>query len=248
MLCRSADYVTPVIDISALTVITNAPFAYLLMTFFGITPVTVATLVAIETVSIALPTYLLRPRSLVNNPNAPLRNRYLLQSTQVQASNALLALGVYVVVVFSTLRTGHLTQFLVSHFDLPTLNEAHTETVFTLVGKFLVAGVATRDFLLNPSIGATPPSGDATPVQTFDPATATLPQTFKHNFWFFSRRTRTLIQQTLILSLFLFTNTVQRSLSLDGTDFVGAAGYASLFILANVICAAWYVWVGDANA
>lgn len=218
------------------------------MTYYQITPLTASALVANEVLSIAIPTYLLRPVSAVHNPNAPLRNRYLLNSFQVQLSNNLLAIGVYVVVMFCALKTSQLNLFLITHFDLPTLEDAHRETPFMLIAKVAIAAYATRAFLLDPSIGAQPASGDATPIEAFDPATATLPQTVKHNFWFFSRRTRTLIQQTAILSVFLSANTVQRCLSLRGADSLGAAGYAGVWVLANVICAAWWVWVGDAEA
>lgn len=231
-----------------MTALTNVPFAYLITTYYTITPATAAMLIVNEIAAIAIPTYLLRPRSAVNNYKVPVRNRYLLQSSQVQISNTLLAIGVYVVVLYSVITTGKLNEFLVSHFNIPTLEIVHAETPVVMGAKLLLAGYATRSFLLNPSIGAASASGNVTPVEPFDPATADLPQTVKHNFWSFSRRTRTLIKQTVVASVFILANTTQRTLSLEGTDTIGAVGFSGVWVLAVVICGGWYVWVGDAES
>ncbi|KAF2267797.1 hypothetical protein CC78DRAFT_530572 [Lojkania enalia] len=237
------------IDITALTVITNTPFAYLLLTYYDVSLNTIAAQVVIEIISIALPTYLLRPRSAVHNPNAPLRDRFLLNSFQVQWTTALLAITSYVVVFYVGQKSQWLNTFLVTHFTtIPTLEPSHNETAISLVLKTFAAGIAAREFLLNPSIGARTASGSTTPVEQFDPATATLPATLKHNFWFFSGRTKILIRQTTVLTAFLFANTVQRVLTINGTDFAGAAGYAAWWIAATLITAGWWTWVGDIDS
>ncbi|CAI6333807.1 unnamed protein product [Periconia digitata] len=238
------------IDISALTAITNLPYAYLLMTYFNISITAAAATALSEIVAIALPTYLLRPRSAINNHNAPVPNRYLLNSFQVNISNFLLAIGVYVAVLYSALKTGQLNTFLVSYGDVKTVELAYEQAAnpWTLLAHLLIAGAATKTFILNPSIGAAPAPGDVAPVEQFDPASANLSQTLKHNFWFFSQRTRTLIKQTSIASAFLMVNTVRKCLSLDGFSNTAAAGYAGLWVVANIICAGWWVWVGDADS
>ncbi|KAH8708572.1 hypothetical protein GQ44DRAFT_715228 [Phaeosphaeriaceae sp. PMI808] len=235
-------------DVGALTVLTNAPYAYLLTTYYNISTLTIAAHVIIEALAIATPTYLLRPRSVAHKPNAPLRNRFLLNSVQVQLSNALLAMGVYVVVLWAGLKTGYLNQFLVSHFDIPTLEPAYLETPVSVLGKILVSGFAAKEFLLNPSIAAQHHSGAATPEEQFDPATATLDQTIKANVLPFERRTRTLVQQTIILNAFVFANTAQRCMTLASTELSGAAGYAAVWVSANVVIALWYAWVGDTSS
>ncbi|KAF1843191.1 uncharacterized protein K460DRAFT_140751 [Cucurbitaria berberidis CBS 394.84] len=236
-------------DVSALTILSNAPFAYLLSTFYDISTLTIAAHVNIEVFSIAIPTYLLRRRSAAHDANAKLRNRFLLNSVQVQFSNALLAMGVYIVVLWAGLRTGFLNLFLVRFFDIPTLEFAHIETPVSIIGKIFTAGFAAKEFLLNPSFAAQPlHSGTTTPTKLFDPSTATLTQTVKKNVWSFTRRTRTLIQQTAILNAFVFANTVQRCMTLNGTEVIGAAGYASVWVLANAVIALWYGWVGDTSA
>ncbi|KAF2824628.1 hypothetical protein CC86DRAFT_353077 [Ophiobolus disseminans] len=235
-------------DVAALTVLTNAPYAYLLATYYEISSPTVAAHTIIEVLAIAFPTYLLRPRSVVHKPNAPLRNRFLLNSVQVQFSNALLAMGVYVVVLWAGLKTSSLNPFLVTYFDLPTLATAYDETPLSILGKVFIAGIAAKDFLLNPSIAAQPLSDTATPVEQFDPATATLDQTIQVNVLPVEKRKRRLVQQTIVLNIFLFVSTVQRCMTLDGAQFRGAAGYAGVWVLANTITALWYVWVGDTSS
>ncbi|KAF2727804.1 hypothetical protein EJ04DRAFT_505165 [Polyplosphaeria fusca] len=233
------------IDIMCLTAITNAPFWYLLVTYYDVSVSTVAAHANIEILAVVLPTYLLRPKSAVHSPNVALRNRFLLSSTQVQVSTSLLAMGAYVLVLFSAIKSGWLNSFLVVHFDIPTLELAHNETPISLLWKTFVAGIAAREFLFNPSIGAQASSGATTPVATFDAATATLPATVKHNFWNYSKPTRTLIQQTAFLSAFIFVNTLQRCNTLQGADVAGPAGYALVWITATAITAAWWTWVGD---
>ena len=226
--------------------VANAPYMYLLATYYEVSIATVAAFVHIELFSIAIPTFLLRPQSAIHDPNAPIRNRFLLNSFQVQTSTSLLAIGVYVVVIWSALKSGILNTFLVVHFDIRTLENAHSETPISIAWKVFMAGIAAKTFLLNPSIGAV--TGTLTPVGPFDPATASLPATLRHNVWFFSKRTRTLVRQTVVLSTFLLLNTVQRTFTLEGAELVGGFGYASVWVLATVICAGWWSWVGDTES
>lgn len=163
----------------------------------------------------------------------------------MQQSTNILAVGVYITVIWTAVKTGFLNTWLISHFDIPTLELAHNETVASIAVKVFVAGVGAKSFLLNPSIGAETASGAITPVEPFDPATADLPTTIKHNVWFFSKRTRALIRQTAILSTFIFANTIQRVLTLEDTDLPGAAGYAGLWVFATLINAGWWAWIGD---
>jgi hypothetical protein len=167
----------------------------------------------------------------VHNPNVSLRNRFLLNSSQVQLSTALLAIGTYVAVIFSATKTGFLSRVLVAHFDVATVEKAYNDNVVTLAVKTFVAGIAAKEFLFNPSIGAP----------------ATLPETFKQNFWYFSRQTRTLIKQTTFLSAFILANTVQRCSTLKGSDLVGSVSYALLWIVATAITSAWLLWVSDTS-
>ncbi|EAT77882.1 hypothetical protein HBI56_192340 [Parastagonospora nodorum] len=236
-------------DVAALTTLTNAPYAYLLATYFGISYLTVLAHVVIEVFAISVPTYLLRSRSAAHRANVPLRNRFLLNSMQVQFSNALLAVGVYIVILWAGLKTNYLNLFLINYFVIPTLESAHLETPVSLLWKILPVGVAAKEFLLNPSIAAQPLSGTATPTEVvFDPATATLDETIKANILPADKRKKTLFQQTVILNAFLFASTVQRCMTIDGTEIKGAAGYSALWVVANTVLSIWYSWVGDTSA
>ncbi|KAF1919227.1 hypothetical protein BDU57DRAFT_545934 [Ampelomyces quisqualis] len=235
-------------DVAALTVLTNAPYAYLLATYYEISTLTVAAHVNIEVFAIAIPTYFLRSRSVAHRSNAPLRNRFLLNSVQVQISNALLAIGVYIVAIWGALKLNILNSFLVTYFDIPTLESAHLETPLAIAIKVAIAGVAAKEFLLNPSIAAQPLSGTATPEAHFNPATATLTETIKANVLPADRRKRTLFQQTIILNAFVFASTFQRCMTLNGSEVYGAVGYSALWVAANTVLSLWYAWVGDTSS
>ncbi|KAG9203185.1 hypothetical protein G6514_003103 [Epicoccum nigrum] len=234
-------------DVSALAILTNAPYAYLLLTYYQVTALTVAAHMNIEVLSIAIPTYLLRSRAPAHRSNVPLRNRFLLNSVWVQSTNALLAVCVYAVTIYVAQRTGVLNSFLVTYFDIPSLEAAYLENQFTVAAKIFAAGFAAKEFLLNPSIAAQSESGPVTPVEPFDSSTADLKATLKHNFWYFDRRTKTLIKQTWFLCAFQVATTTQLCMTLSGAEFNGAAGYAGLWAMANVILASWWVWVGDTD-
>ncbi|KAH9859704.1 hypothetical protein IAQ61_011485 [Plenodomus lingam] len=236
------------LDVAALTVLTQAPYFYLLSTYYEISTVTVAAHLNIDVLSFAIPTYLLRPRSIVHKRDAPLHNRYLLNSVQVQVSSAILATGVYVVALWAGLKTGVLNAFLIRYFDVISVEYSYLETPVSAAAKVFALGFAVKEFLLNPSIAAEPPKGAESPTEKFDAAVATLPQTVKHNVWYFDRRTRTLIIQTLILNAFVFGTTVQKAMTLNGTDIYGAAGYAGLWVMANTVIALWFGWIGDTSA
>lgn len=233
---------------TALTVLTHMPFVYLITTFYDISLSTAAAHMNIEVLSIAIPTALLRKRSAAHDATKPLRNRFLLKSFQVQWSSALLASGVYVTVIYTALKSGKLTTFMSTHFEILTLTKAHEESTIKLAGKLATMAYAAKEFFLNPSIAVQPQSGAATPQEVFDASTATLPQTVKHNVWYFSKRTRTLIQQTAIANAFMFVNTVQKAMTLKNTEVLGAVGYASIWVFSNSLIALWYVWVGDSSA
>ncbi|KAF2746645.1 hypothetical protein M011DRAFT_403861 [Sporormia fimetaria CBS 119925] len=234
------------IDVSALSVLVHIPYLYLLNTYFGVSSLTVAAFCANEVVSLALPTFLLRPRAPLHNPNVPLRNRFLLDSFQVQTSTAILAISVYATVIWSAVKTGVLNKFLVTHFDVRSVEDAYTETPVSIIVKVAFAGFAARTFLLNPSIGAqTAP--ESAEVNKFDPATATLSETLQYNFWYFSKRTKTLIRRSAVISAFMFVETVARTSTLSEFDLTGAMGYAGLWVFATLCTSAWWVWVGETD-
>lgn len=236
------------IEASCVTVVANTPFAYLLLTYYAIPAQTVAILLATEVFAVAFPTFLLQRPSAAHNPRAKLRKRFLLESLQVQHSTNALSIVVFITLVYLSQTTGTLNRFLISHFGIPTVELAYQETVLSIFSKVVFAALATKEFLLNPAIAAEGASGRDTPVTEFDPATADLPSTLKHNFWFFTKQTRALIRNTLILSAITFVTTVQRTLTLDQTDVPGAAGYGAFWVAAILVNAGWLSWIGDTTA
>ena len=232
-----------VIDISALTLLANAPYTYLIVTYYGVSTLPASLSLGIQIISIALPTYLLRPFAEYHSAAAKLPNRFLLDSFQVQSSTAILAIVSYVVALYTALKFD-LTAFLVYHFDrIPSLEAAHAETAITLAAKIMVVGWAAQGFLLNSALGQ---SGAATPKKEFDPATASLQETIKHNVWFFSKRTRELSKRTAVVAGLTFVHTIWKLQTIDGTDLKGSAGYAGIWVAATAFIGLMFSWVSDA--
>lgn len=179
------------LDITWLTLLTHAPVLYLLQIFYFISPTTALTNLAVDLASVALPTKLLRPRSALHNPNAPksaVPNRNIIHSFQVTLSTTLLGTAIYSVVLYTALKAGLVT-FMVTHFDLPTVELAHSVSLPQLVIALTPVGWAVRGFLLAPSLGAQAHIGDAK-ASAFNPATATFTETLRQNVWGWSKQTR----------------------------------------------------------
>lgn len=234
------------LDITWLTLLTHAPVLYLLQIFYFISPTTALTNLAIDLASVALPTKLLRPRSALHNPNAPksaVPNRNIIHSFQVTLSTTLLGTAIYSVVLYTALKAGLVT-FMVTHFDLPTVEPAHSVSLPQLVIALAPVGWAVRGFLLAPSLGAQTHIGDAK-ASAFNPATATFTETLRQNVWGWSKQTKVLLTQTAVLATMVAANTAVQVSALEGTDVVGAVGYAGVWVLAGLLSAVMFGWVGD---
>ncbi|OCK76692.1 hypothetical protein K432DRAFT_335209 [Lepidopterella palustris CBS 459.81] len=233
------------LDITSLTLLVQAPQLYLLLTYYTIPRSALALRLAIEVASVALPTKLLRPRSVIHNPNAPsaaVPNRILINSFQVMASCTVLAAGSYALAIYAASYFG-LPTFIVQHFEVVTVANAHESTIFSLAILFIPVGWAAQMFLLTPSWGAQTKLGDAA-ASAFNPTTASLGETVKHNVWGWSKRTKALAKQTAVVLVMVYVNTVHKVSTLEGTDPIGAVGYAGIWVAANVLVAAMFEWVG----
>lgn len=234
------------LDITWLTLLTHAPVLYLLQTFYFISPTTALTNLAVDLASVALPTKLLRPRSALHNPNTPkstVPNRNIIHSFQVTLSTTLLGTAIYSVVLYTALKAGLVT-FMVTHYDLPTVEPAHSVSLLQLVIALAPVGWAVRGFLLTPSLGAQTHISDAK-ASAFNPATATFTETLRQNVWGWSKQTKVLLTQTAVLATMVAANTAVRVSALEGTDAVGAVGYAGVWVLAGLLSAVMFGWVGD---
>ncbi|KAH7135090.1 hypothetical protein B0J11DRAFT_426322 [Dendryphion nanum] len=228
----SLDYV----EVAAVTALANTPFYYLLTTYYAVSPSTVATTLVIELFAIAFPTYLLQTHSAAHDRRIKIRNRYLLESFQVQHSTNLVSIGIYTFLIWAGLTTGKLNEWIIVWFtNVPTLETAHKETVVSIAVKVFAAGLATKTFLVNASIAAETDPATPIPVEAFNPATADLGSTLRHNFWFYKKRTRSFIRNTVILCIITFVNTVQRSTTLKESSPSGAAKYGGLWVGAIVV-------------
>ncbi|KAF2092308.1 hypothetical protein K490DRAFT_30891 [Saccharata proteae CBS 121410] len=236
------------IDNVALSLLTYAPFYYLLHTFYLINLRTTLLCVLIDTLSIALPTRLLRPRHAVHNPNAPgsaIPNRNIIDDFPTTAINSLLGAAIYAVVLYVSFLT-FLPRFLVVHFDnLPSLTYAHTATLPTLITSALALGWSAREFILTPSLAAQTNLGDIT-AKPFNPETASLWETVKHNVWGYRKQTRVLIARTACLVAMQAVNTfVCGFFVLEGADLEGAVGWTGVWCAASAVVGLAFGVVGD---
>lgn len=207
------------LDITWLTLLTHAPVLYLLQIFYFISPTTSLINLAVDLASVALPTKLLRPRSALHNPNAPksaVPNRNIIHSFQVTLSTTILGTAIYSVVLYTALKAGLVT-FMVTHFDLPTVEPAHSVSLPQLVIALAPVGWAVRGFLLAPSLGAQTHISDAK-APAFNPATATFTETLRQNVWGWSKQTKVLLTQTAVLATMVAANTAVQVSALEGTD------------------------------
>ncbi|KAB2571784.1 hypothetical protein DBV05_g9559 [Lasiodiplodia theobromae] len=234
------------IDLIALSVLTHAPWYYLLYTFYAVEPTTIGICLSIDALSLAGPTRLLRARAPAHNPRAPraaVPNRAIISDAQTALATSLLGASVYGVALFASLQT-FLPAFMTVHFDaLPTLAGAHAANLPFLVASLLPVGLAAREFILVPGLAASSTSGDAK-RKAFNPETAGLREHFVHNFWWFGAGARTLIKRTATLTVLTAAHSfVHASTVLAGGDQVGAAGYSAVWVVGGLVTGLVYAWV-----
>ena len=235
-------------DFAYLSLLINFPFHYFRTSFYDISLYTSIISLTADYASIFFPSYLLRARDPIHNPDAPraaVPNRNIINDFTTMLGASIFAAGIYSIVLLISYRT-FLPSFLVIHFDgLRTVAQAHNSQIPSLVLSSIPIGYAVSDFILWHYISVQPNTGDA--VQTaFNPATATLSETFFYNVWGYSKRTRVLLSRTLTLAVLTGLNTWFRTwTSLEGAESVGAAGWAGVWTVATIIVGAVFSWVGN---
>ncbi|OJD32103.1 uncharacterized protein BKCO1_4100095 [Diplodia corticola] len=237
------------IDLVALSVLTHAPWYYLLTTFYAVEPTTALLCLAIDALSLAGPTRLLRPRSPQHNPRAPraaVPNAAILADAQTTFATALLAAAVHAVALFAALQS-FLPAFLAVRFDgLASLEAAHAATVPALLAALVPVGFAAREFVLVPALAARESSADAArkAAAAFDPATSGLREHLVHNLWWFGKGARVLVKRAAVAAALTAAHVgVHASAMLRGGDVVGALGYAGVWVGAGVTTGVVYAWV-----
>ena len=235
-------------DLTALTLLVNQPYYYLLHAFWSVELVSVAISLIFDVAVVAVPFALLRPLNRRLEPNTPrTTNQALATDWQIMVLTAVLGATVYAVTFFLSYQT-NFSVFLINHFDdLPTL-EAHDSTIPQLLQLFVVTGCSAMLFLFRPTIAA---SGKALPQprtrkpRKFNPETATLSETLAHNIKFieagWSQRTVILARRTAVLTLCTLANTFVRVYgTVEGTDILGSLGYGGLWSAATILVGVSY--------
>jgi hypothetical protein len=219
--------------------------------FYEISLTTVASTLAVNILAVALPVYLLRPRSLTHSADAPISavpDRNIIHDSSIIAINSLLGAAIYAATIFGAVNTA-LPVWLVTHFTgLPSLTAAHQAStlpaLFIMLGLFLPVGYAAREFLFTPSLGyqTQPHLGNAL-ASAFNPETADLKRTFQHNLGLDNKRKIVLAQRTSILGALTFVSTMAQVFArVDGAELLGAAGYAGPWVLSVILTAGAFYW------
>jgi hypothetical protein len=157
----------------------------------------------------------------------------------------ILAAGIYSVAL-SIAYASYLPVVLVTYFDnIPSIAAAHSSTPITLLPFTLVLGLAARSFIFTPATASSPSLADAK-AAAFNPATATLAETFERNFWNYSSRTKVVIKRTATLMFISGVNTfVQVFVTIDGVEAPGAAAYAGIWVAAALAAGLSLGFVGN---
>jgi hypothetical protein len=232
------------------------PHYFLLNTCFGVDYVATAIPIAIDIAGIAIPFALLRGlRYARGGGQQKTPNQDVAQDKGVQFTIAAFGASVYALVLYSSFTTW-LPTYLVVHFDgLRSLEKIHNSGIWLLLALFGPLGYAATQFIFVPAIGD---AGNPGPIPDkkqarqlrFDPENASLAQHFAHNLGLnadgLTPRGKVLFKRTIILAASSFVSSFTRSyVTIEGTDLLGALGWASVWSTAAALVGVAYAWVGN---
>jgi len=234
--------------VAALTIQTRLPYYYLVSTFYFVSIQTSALCLLIDVVSATLPFYLLRRRIPAHDSRAPagaVSNREILQNFDVFLRTTVLATASYAVIVYLSSATW-LTVYMSTYFnDIGTFEKAHNTLLPAWIIGFIPMGWAARTFLFAPSTGAKP-SLAGIRATAFNPETASLWQHVEHNLWGWGVGSKVFIKRTLVLSAMVgFSTWVRVSQTLEGSEFLGSAGFAAYWAFASLATGLLLRWTGN---
>ncbi|OTB08348.1 hypothetical protein M426DRAFT_7670 [Hypoxylon sp. CI-4A] len=221
-------------DITALNLLSHGPLLYLLFAFYEAPPASLLLILAIETIATYVPFRLLRPLSIAHADPYHVPNAAIVTDRPIALLTTLLAGAIYSVTLFFAYAT-YLPSYLVVYFtSLPSIESAHEATYVGLLPVTLVLGFAARAFIFTPAEASADPTKKE--VDDFDPASATLKETVRWNFWGWSLPTKVVIQRTVLLMLVSGADTfLQARFTLQGVENPGAAAWSSVWVLAAAI-------------
>jgi hypothetical protein len=173
-------------------------------------------------------------------------NEDIVTSTTIQAYTTILASLIYATTLYAAYNS-YLPVYLVTYFDsIPTIAVTHTATTITLLPLTLLLGLAAKSFIFTPAAALAPSLADAK-LKSFDPATATLSETFWYNIWGYDERTKVVITRTAALMVVCGGNTfLQTWMTIEGVEALGAVGYSAVWVIAAGITGAALGVVGAA--
>lgn len=223
---------------------------YLLGTFYNVRPATVISSLLIDTLTTYVPFRLLRPLSLAHSASSSQRsvaiaNKDIVTDYTIQSFTTILAATIYSVTLYTAYVT-YLPVYLVTYFEgIPSVAATHSATPIALLPLTLLFGLAAKSFIFTPAVAASPSLADAK-AAAFNPATATLSETFWYNVWGFSPKTKVVIKRTLALVLVSGINTfVQTFVTVEGVEAIGAVAYSAIWSTAAAITGAALGVVGS---
>jgi hypothetical protein len=212
---------------------------YLLGAFYNVRPTTVISSLLIDTLTTYIPFRLLRPLSPAHAASASpqsvaVANREIVTDWSIQAATTLLAASIYSVVLYTAYVT-YLPVYLVTYFSgIHSIAAAHSASPITLLPLTLLFGLASKTFIFTPAAAAP----DA-PAAAFDPATATLAETFWYNVWGFGAHSKVVIKRTLAVVMLSGVNTLLQTLvTVRGVEPAGAMAYSGIWAVAAGITGA----------
>jgi hypothetical protein len=244
------------LDLTALTLLSNLPYYYLLNAFYTAHDFAVLPALATDLLSIALP-FALFTRGSASATHARLTRaaaRSIVRDWQILSLVTAFGAAIYAVTLYTSAFTW-LPVYMVTHFDnLRTLHHDREENLLLQVLLAAPAGLATTRFLFVPAVAASNKllrALDAIAAPTkFDSENANLAQTIAYNLGFgpdgFSARTQVLTKRTFVLVLSSFVNTFIRVFAtIQGTEIVGALGWSALWAGAGLLTGIAYGWVAE---
>jgi hypothetical protein len=142
-----------------------------------------------------------------------------------------------------------LPQYMVSHFDVRSLERPHAAQLATVAPFLLPIGFAAQVFLFAPSLAAKK-GVERVKRKAFNPETATLGETLRWNLGLdkliTDERLSVLLERTAILALFGGVDLAVKSLfSVQGADIKGVAGWAAIWSGSATVVGGIFAWVGN---
>ncbi|EKD13080.1 uncharacterized protein L3040_007163 [Drepanopeziza brunnea f. sp. 'multigermtubi'] len=224
-------------DLASLSLLSHGPPLYLLGSFYHVASTTVASSLVIDALTTYIPFRILRPLSLAHSASSskysvPVPNADIVTSYEIQALTTGLVALIYAVTVYTSYAT-FLPVYLATYFEgIPSMTAAYASSFVAILPTTLVLGVAARSFIFTPAVTFAPSSRDAKNA-AFNPETATLADTFWHNVWGFSARTKVVIKRTATVMLVTGLNTfVQTFVTVEGVEVMGAVVYSGVWVAA----------------